>query len=685
MDTKQSTGEFKHTNRLIHEKSPYLLQHAHNPVDWNPWDKEALATAKRENKPIFLSIGYSTCHWCHVMERESFENEEIAAFLNANFVPIKVDREERPDLDNLYMTAVQSMGVHGGWPLSVFLTPDGVPFYGGTYYPPEDRSNMLGFPTLLRQIDDLWRNKRQRVTQAAEQINGVLIAVADSATSIPASGPVTPAILDTAYDRLASSFDPQWGGFGGAPKFPTPHRVTFLLRYHARTGDARALEIAETTLDRMAQGGMYDHLGGGFHRYSTDRKWLVPHFEKMLYDQAGLALAYTQSWQITGNANHRAVAEGTLDYVLAYLTNSDGGFLSAEDADSEGEEGKFYVWTPNQVREVLGAGTDAFDRAYGVSTIGNFEGTNILNTQSLDSIRDSSLTEARAALLAVRDKRIRPHRDDKVVTAWNAWVIQAFAEAGWAFQEPRYTQAAERAARFVEEHLWRGDRLLRHYRDGAADVPGYLEDYAYLGRAYVTLYETTFDPEYLAKARRLAADMQQLFARDGGGFEFTGSDAEKLLTPVVEVYDGAMPSGNSMAAEFLLELGHLTGDTAIREAGWNTIRAFAGMVEQEPVNYLEMLSAADFALGPNTEVVVAGDASDPTVAAMWNVLRAGYRPNAVLAYRPVKGADRVTGLIPYLEAQIAIDGKPTAYVCRNYACKLPVHDAPGLEAQLLQE
>jgi len=682
-ETDSTGGAYEYTNRLIHEQSPYLQQHAHNPVDWYPWGEEALARARAEDKPIFLSIGYSTCHWCHVMEHETFENPEIAAYLNEHFIPIKVDREERPDLDNLYMAAVQAMTGRGGWPMSVFLTPDLKPFFGGTYFPPYDRGQMPGFSTLTHKIAEAWATQRQELLASSDRVGDFLLKQATQGTGA-ASAPLDTTFLADAYHALAGSFDASLGGFGGAPKFPTPHRLTFLLRRVHRTGDPKALAMVRKTLDAMACGGMYDHVGGGFHRYSTDARWFAPHFEKMLYDQAGLAEAYTQGWLVTGDPNDEAVARGILDYVLDYMHHPEGGFYSAEDADSEGEEGKFYVWTAGAIDSVLGTRDGAaFRAAYGVTAEGNWEGgANILHTQTLDLIRDPAMIEARRKLLAVRDRRIRPRRDDKIVTAWNGYMIEAMAQAGWAMNEPRYTEAAERAAAFLHQNLEHDGRLLRHYRGTASPVLGYLDDYAYLGRAYLTLYETTFKPKYLERAVRLTKEMVRLFERTDGGFVFAGHDAEALLAPVVEVYDGAMPSGNSVAASLLLRLGHLTADGAMEDLGWKTIKSFGAQLERSPSNFMEMISALDFGLGPDTEVVLAGDPTEAGIPAMIEVLRGAYRPNTVIALRPNTGGEKILRLIPYLKDQPAIDGKPTAYVCRSYACKLPVHDAGALQEQL---
>jgi hypothetical protein len=654
-------------------------------VDWYPWGPEALENARIEDKPIFLSIGYSTCHWCHVMEHESFENPDIAAFLNEHFVPIKVDREERPDLDALYMTAVQGMTGRGGWPMSVFLTPELKPFFAGTYFPPTDRQGMPGFFTVITNIDRAWSAERENLLQGADRVTEFLRSQIDAAASDSAAAALNADLLDAARRAVERTYDSILGGFGPAPKLPTPHKLTFLLRAARRNGGDETRTMVKATLDAMAAGGIHDHLGGGFHRYSTDARWLAPHFEKMLYDQAGLALAYTAGWQVFGDAKYQTVARRTLDYALRDLGHPEGGFYSAEDADSEGEEGTFYVWTAKEIDAVLGDGGPGFRDAYDVSDMGNWEGKNILHVASFTDDTFGKWEAERTNLLAVRENRPRPHLDDKIIVEWNGFMIEALARAGTAFNEPRYVEAAERAAAFIDAHLWKDGRLLRHYREGAADVPAYLEDYAYLGRGLLALYEATFDPRWLERSVHVTREMQRLFARPQGGFALTGADAETLLAPVVETYDGAAPSGNSVAAMLLLRLGHLTADSVMEDAGWNVFRAFADRIVRAPAAHMEMLAALDFAVGPNTEVVVAGTDSDTEVRNMLRAVREGYRPNTVVAFRPSGDASKIVDLIPYLEAQTALDGKPTAYVCRDYACRLPVHDVDGLRTQLAAE
>jgi uncharacterized protein YyaL (SSP411 family) len=686
-EAETMASEATHTNRLIDEKSPYLLQHAHNPVAWYPWGPEALARARDEDKPIFLSIGYSTCHWCHVMAHESFENDDIAAILNEHFVAIKVDREERPDLDKLYMSAVQALTGRGGWPMSLFLTPDREPFFGGTYFPPEDRWGRPGFKSLLNDIANAWREDRPGLLQSATSITAFLLSASGTPRNDSPAADPTAELLAEAFGQLKDRFDPRQGGFGEAPKFPTPHNLTFLMRYAHRTGDAQALEMVTATLDAMASGGIHDHLAGGFHRYSTDEHWLVPHFEKMLYDQAGLALAYSGAWLVTGDTTYAAVTRDILDYVLAYLRDPGGAFYSAEDADSEGEEGTFYVWTVDEITDLLGAEiAGEFNRTFGVSSPGNWEGKNILNRDAARPALNSAMINARDQLRVARDKRPRPHRDEKIVTAWNGYMIEALARAGQALQEPRYVQAAEAAAQFIEAQLWRDGRLLRYHRGAAADIPGFIDDYAFLGRGLLALYEATFQPRYLQAALHLAHETKRLFHRPHGGFDFAGIDTERLLAPVVEIHDGAMPSGNSAASVLLLRIGHLTANVEIETLGREVLQSFAARVRRAPASHLEMLSALDFALGPVTEVVIATPGDDPTTdpaaAALLASLWSRYLPNTVTAAHTPASRAKITALIPYVASQAMIAGRPTAYVCRDYACRLPVHDGQALARQL---
>ena len=671
-------------NRLAAEKSPYLRQHEQNPVDWYPWGPEALARARETGRPIFLSIGYSTCHWCHVMAHESFENEAIAKILNESFVPIKVDREERPDLDQLYMTAVQVLtSAPGGWPLSVFLTPDLEPFYGGTYFPPEDRWGRPGFKTLLARIAQLWQDDRDGLTERGRALTHLLQDLAPRTNG----GDLSAETLTAAFEQMQAAFDKKRGGFGDAPKFPVPHGLTFLLRYAHRSGDDQALAIVRATLDAMASGGIRDHLGGGFHRYATDAEWRIPHFEKMLYDQAGLAIAYTDAYLVTGDPAYAAIVREVLDYVLLDLQAPAGGFYSAEDADSEGTEGTFYVWTADELNQHLGPDLGArFAECFSVRPQGNWEGRNILYRDSLRPSLAPPIAEARRTLHAVRSQRARPHRDEKILVAWNGYMIAALCRAGRALGEMRYVRAAEGAAAVLREQVWHTGRLQRFYLDGAATTPAYLDDYAFLGRGLLALYETTYDPRQLAEARHVADEMVRLFARADGGFNMSGHDAEELLAPVVDFYDGAMPSGNAAASHLLLRLGHLLADRAMEERGRQVLRVFAGSIAQAPRNHLALLAALDFALGPVTEVVIAAPSHDPTIdaslRAMILPLWERYMPNSVSAVHAGADAAGLTELIPYIRTQGMSSGQVTAYLCHNYACRQPVLDAGALAQQL---
>ncbi len=687
-----ASGEHK-PNRLIGEKSPYLLQHAYNPVDWYAWGDEAFEKAAREDKPVFVSIGYSTCHWCHVMERESFDDAEVARILNQHFVAIKVDREERPDVDNIYMSAVQALTGQGGWPLSVFMTPDRRPFFGGTYFPPEDRFGRPGFKRVLNSIVGLWEGRRDKVENAAERLIGSL-----RTASAPSDGQdLDEGLLRGAFETYRSTYDSTYGGFGKAPKFPRSHTLSSLLRYWRRSGDPEALSMVTNTLDHMARGGMYDHVGGGFHRYSVDAEWLVPHFEKMLYDQAILARTYLEAYQATGDADYARTAREIFDYVLRDMTSPEGGIYSAEDADSEGEEGLFYVWTPEEVKAVLGdAAGDRFCAFYGVTEAGNFEGgKNILHIESpLKAFAERTgadaealagfLDEGRRALFAAREKRVHPFKDDKVLTAWNGLMISALSFGAQVLDEPRYGAAAERAADFVLKTLGRDGRLLRRYREGEAGLRGYVDDYAFLVMGLIDLYETNFEPRYLREALRLNATMLELFWDEGGGgLFFTSDDGEPLVVRQKEIYDGAVPSGNSVAALNLLRLGQLTMDESLKERGRALMAAFGGQVARFPTGYPQMLIALDFAVGPGNEIVIAGDPGAEGTLKMVRAVRRPFLPNKVVALHPVGDeADAILDLVPFLRYQKVIDGRPTAYVCVNYTCNLPTTSVEELEGLL---
>ena len=677
-------------NHLINETSPYLQQHAHNPVDWNPWGQEALGRAKAEGKPILLSIGYSACHWCHVMERESFENEAIAGQMNADFICIKVDREERPDLDSIYMQAVQALTGHGGWPLTTFLTPDGKPFYGGTYFPPEDRANMPGFPRVLRAVADAYRDRRVEVLQAANDLTRSIQA----ATSAPtAQGSLSPELMAQAYTVLASRYDEKDGGFGSAPKFPQPMPLEFLLRYHQRTGEPHALHIAEHTLQAMASGGIYDHLGGGFHRYSIDSQWLVPHFEKMLYDNALTAQLYLQAYQLTGRPLYRRAVEETLDYLLREMRHPDGGFYSSQDADSEGVEGKYYVWTPTEVFDQLGdRDADILSLYYAVTAEGNFEGENIfhLPTPPQDVAEALGTTEEellgmlrpiKARLLDVRRRRVPPPTDDKVLTAWNAMALRAFAQAALVLGNDTYRDAAEQNGAFLLDHLYSNDRLLRTWKDGRASLNAYLEDYSLLILGLLALHEATFSHRWLHAAKALTDEMLGLFwdPQERTLFD-VGHDHEALVVRPKELFDNAMPSGSSAAAEALVRMAILTGDEEYRKKAALLLESAASYLPVYPLGFGHWLNALDLYLAEPLEIAIVGDRQDPATDALLGAVTARFLPNRLLVGHDPADADVFP--TPILEGRNGLQGNATAYVCHGYACDLPTTDPHVLAQQL---
>jgi uncharacterized protein YyaL (SSP411 family) len=675
-------------NRLAEETSPYLLQHADNPVDWYPWGQDALERARREDKPILLSIGYAACHWCHVMERESFEDLETAALMNEHFVSIKVDREERPDLDAIYMDAVQAMTGHGGWPLTAFLTPEGRPFYAGTYFPKEARHGLPAFGSVLRAIADSWRDRRSEVDEHGGR---VVEAISRAGLLSESRELLTEEVAAQASQRLRSSADTRWGGFGGAPKFPQPMTLEFLLRRHLR-GDPDALDVVTLTLDRMAAGGMYDQLGGGFHRYSTDERWLVPHFEKMLYDNAQLARLYTRAWLVTRNERYRAVALETCDYLLREMRHADGGFFSSQDADSEGVEGKFFVWSWD---ELVAVGGEAAATALGAAPGGNWEGTNVLwRPAPLAAVADEleldptelerRVEEARAELFRRREARVRPGTDDKVLAAWNGLAASALAEAGRSFGRPDLLEAAVAATRFVLDHLRREDgRLLRSWREGRGGVPGYADDHALLAEACLVLYETTFDLGWFEHARSLADELIRLF-RDGdrGGFFQTGVDAEALVLRPKDLYDNAVPSGNSAAADVLLRLAHLTGEPEYERAGASALRLVRDAMAGAPGGFGHALGALELYLGPVHEVAIVGDpAAEGTQALVDEVLTRRFLPNHVLAVASLEDTP-ARNAVALLQDRPQLAGRPTAYVCERFTCRVPVTEPAELAAQL---
>jgi uncharacterized protein YyaL (SSP411 family) len=705
----------QHTNRLINEKSPYLLQHAHNPVDWYPWGKEAFERAAREKKPIFLSIGYSTCHWCHVMERESFENEEVAAFMNSRFVNIKVDREERPDVDRVYMTFVQATTGGGGWPLSAFLTPSLKPFIGGTYFPPEDRYGQPSFLKVLRRVADAWEKNRVKISESGDQIMTALVHSAASA----AAGEVGAKVLETAYRDIARSYDAREGGFGTAPKFPRPVTINFLFNVYrhspagSEAGEA-ALQMALLTLRKMAAGGIHDQLGGGFHRYSVDGLWRIPHFEKMLYDQAQLASAYLDAYQITGDLRYEEVARDTLDYVRRDLADPAGGFYSAEDADSltsaggkEKAEGAFYLWTKEEVDQALGEYAEIFEYQYGIAADGNapvnsdpqgeFQGKNVLylrqsfaetakhfGKSELDV--DESMRYRRATLLELRNKRPRPHRDDKIITAWNGLMISAFARAAQILGDTTYLKTATRAAEFVRQHLYQPNtaRLWRSYRGGASTVSGFAEDYAFAIQGLLDLYQASFDVQWLRLAEKLQASQDELFwdDRNGGYFSATGEDASVLMR-MKEDSDSAEPAPSSVSALNLLRLGQIRDSKAMRDRAQKTISAFASALNRFPSAMPQMLVALDLSLKKPRQIIIAGAKDGLDTRELLDEVHRHFLPGAVILLADGSdGQNYLAERLEELKSMGPIGGKAAAYVCENFTCKAPVSTVEELRKLL---
>lgn len=723
----------EHTNRLGQEKSPYLLQHAHNPVDWYPWGEEAFAKARRENKPIFLSVGYSTCHWCHVMAHESFENEEVAAIMNREFVNIKVDREERPDVDRVYMTFVQATTGSGGWPMSVWLTPDLKPFVGGTYFPPEERYGQPAFTKVLERIATAWKEDHDRIV---EQGSKIVEALRESQSAVPGEGKIDVSVLDAAYKQIDRSYDPKEGGFGTAPKFPRPVTLNFLTRFYARDPKSdsgkHALEMALFTLRKMAAGGMHDHIGGGFHRYSVDRYWHVPHFEKMLYDQAQLAVAYLDAYQITKDKQYESVVRDILDYVARDMTSKDGGFFSAEDADSavpvgagdlsaaasakaddrghvKTAEGAFYVWTKKEIADALGDSAEVFDFHYGVQTHGNapegsdphdeFRGKNILIARH--TIAETArhfkkkeqeiakvLTQSREKLLAIRAQRPRPHLDDKIISSWNGLMISAFARAAQLIDEPRYLEIAKHSANFVGTKLYDPSRkiLFRSYREGRSNIEGFADDYATVIQGLLDLYQASFDFEWLKFAMELQQTQDRLFLDDknGGYFSSSGRD-ESVFVRMKDDNDGAEPAASSVAALNLLRLSQIYDDPKIAERAKKTIDAFAGILSQFASGMPQMLVAVQNSLGKPRQIVIAGKKDSPETKALLKEVHRHFLPNTIVILADANEGQKYLGeRNEAIRAMSPVDGKPAVYVCENFTCKSPVTDPKSL-AQLLAE
>jgi uncharacterized protein YyaL (SSP411 family) len=670
-------------NRLANEISPYLLQHAHNPVDWYPWGDEALERARREDKPILLSIGYAACHWCHVMERESFEEEATARLMNEHFVNIKVDREERPDLDGIYMTAVQAMTGHGGWPMTVFLTPDGIPFFGGTYFPPEDRHGMPSFRRVLTGVADAYRDRREQVLRSAKDLTRIYAQIPATEAGSQA---LTPALLERAWRSIARRYDTRYGGFEGAPKFPQAMALDFSLRHWRRTGTQHALEIAADSFRRMARGGIYDQVGGGFHRYAVDAIWLVPHFEKMLYDNALLSRLGVHLWQATGDLEIRRVTEETLEWAMREMMSPEGGFYSSLDADSEGEEGKFYVWNIEELEEALAGDAALVARNWGVSPAGNFEGHNILhvpNDPSVVAAREgidrselhAAIARARATLYERRAGRVWPGRDEKVLASWNGLMLRAVAEAARVFPRDELRAVALQSGEFLLREMVRDGRVLRSWKDGQARIPGFLEDHAAVALAFLALYELTFDARWLAHARTMGHALIASFWDDTANTFFdTAHDHERLITRPRDVTDNATPSGTSLAVELLLRLAELFGDADLQRRATRVLEPLAAPMEQHALAFGHLLGTADLAIHGATEVAIVGDPTASDFSALTSEVARHYLPALVMAGGPPNDGDGVA----LLTDRVAREGRATGYVCRRYVCAEPTSDAQRL-------
>lgn len=667
------------TNQLIAEKSPYLLQHAYNPVNWYPWGDEAFEKAKNEQKPIFLSIGYSTCHWCHVMARESFEDEEVAKLLNEHYVSIKVDREERPDIDSIYIKVCQMMTGHGGWPLTIFMTPDKIPFYAGTYFPKESKYGLPGIVDALTQLHEKYQTDPNHIEEVTESVTDAL-----NKTVIEKSEHrLTKKHIDEAYQQLRKRFDMDHGGFGEEPKFPMPQNVLFLMRYYHLSGDKDALKMVESTLRNMAAGGIFDHIGFGFSRYSTDKEWLTPHFEKMLYDNALLLMAYTECYQLTKDPFYKEVSEKIITFIKREMTSSDGAFYSAIDADSEGVEGKYYIWDYEEIVDCLSDDTaELFTTIYSITPEGNFEGKNIPNLIHTDfdmiemenelpfETLKEQLEEARIKLLTYREKRVYPHVDDKVLTSWNGMMIAALAKAGKVFDSTEYIHAAEKAIDFIEEKLVHDNRLMARYRDGETKYKAYIDDYAFLLWGYIELYEATFSLSYLEKARKLTEQMLELFWDEtNGGFYFTGKDSEQLIAQDKEIYDGAIPSGNSVAAVMLTRLGYLTGETHYLDHAEEMYYAFYDDIHRYAAGSPFFLQSLQLMENPTTEVVILGDRKDSELQGFIEKLQNSFLPNKTLLV--ANHSEDFTRIAPFAKEYKKMGNQATVYICENFACKQP--------------
>jgi len=681
-------------NRLIHESSPYLLQHAYNPVDWYPWGEEAFRRAKEDNKPIFLSIGYSTCHWCHVMAHESFENPEVARLMNEVFISIKVDREERPDLDNIFMSVCQMMTGSGGWPLTIIMTPDKNPFFATTYIPKKTRLGRVGLMELIPRLKKLWKTQHNELISRSNQITMAIKQQISEYVSIEELDETT---LKLAYAHLAMRFDNVYGGFSSAPKFPTPHNLLFLLRYWKRTGKEKALEMVERTLEAIQFGGIKDHIGFGFHRYSTDNRWILPHFEKMLYDQALLGMTYTEAYQATGKEKYAKTAHEIFTYVLRDMTSEEGGFYSAEDADSEGEEGKFYLWTKNEIKNVLDREeSDLVFEIFNIEEDGNFyeeatgkkKGKNILHlTESLKEFSSSRkipekelqkrMEEVRKKLYNYREGRIHPDKDDKILTDWNGLMIAALAKGARTLDERQYGEAAKRAADFILKNMRTSDgRLLHRYRDGQATIQAHVDDYAFLIWGLLELYEANFQVGYLRAIIELNKDLiDHYWDEDKGGFYFIADDAEEILVRQKSIYDGAVPSGNSVAMLDLLRLGRITANPDYEEKAAQIARTFSMNIKRSPSLHTQFMVAMDFWIGPSYEIVIIGNSRAKDTKEMLEALRKHFIPNKVVILKAAKSkSPEIIRIAEFTKYQTSIDGKATAYVCADYKCKMPTTD-----------
>lgn len=681
----------KHTNRLVKEFSPYLLQHAHNPVDWFPWGGEAFERAKRENKPLLLSIGYSACHWCHVMEKESFENEEIAQIMNTHFISVKVDREERPDIDSIYMQCVQMLTGQGGWPTTLFLTHDGLPFYGGTYFPPEDRQGFPGFKRVLQSIAEIYHRNPQQVQQNTQAVLKNLRGLSQLKQSQEG---LSEKILEIAFRKLSQNFDYRRGGFGSAPKFPNPMVLSYLLRYYLRSKNKGCLEMVELNLKSMAEGGIYDQIGGGFHRYSVDERWLVPHFEKMLYDNALLVPVYLDAYLVTKNPSYKKIVVETLDYVIREMTGTYGEFFSTQDADSEGEEGKYYVWRSREIKSILGErDADIFCRFYGVTEAGNFEGKNILTSartyeqiaRQLETTTDkveSVIIEARRKIMEARELRIKPGRDEKALANWNGLMLSAFSRAARVLGRSDYLRIAEQNAHFVLNYLCQGERLLHACKDGQAKLNAYLDDYACIIDSFIEVYQSTFDSKWLRKASSLADVMIDLFwDEETGAFYYTAKDHEKLITRLKDFQDNAIPAGNSTAAMDLLRLAEITDREDFRSKAETIFKILHETVGKYPSGFGQLLCGLDFYFDSPREIVLVGSKDDPAIESFRRIIFDHYSPNQVVILDECKD-NKIRELVPLVKGKSLIDGKPAVYVCEKFTCRRPVTTAEELESLL---